>query len=197
MNPAPLFAVGSQNPVKVACVAEAAAEFWPGARAVGASTESLVNAQPKSDAEMLTGARNRALQALEKTAGADYGVGIEGGVLDAAGGMWAYAWVAVVDRAGRVGTGQTGRFKLPPAVAHLIRDGGLELGEADDRFFGRANSKQHEGAIGLLSDGRLTRSGLYKQGVVFALLCFLHPEYYESPREAEASARPPTLKEEL
>jgi inosine/xanthosine triphosphatase len=180
MTPAPLFAVGSRNPVKVACVSEVAAEFWPGARAVGASTESLVSAQPKSDAEMSAGARNRALQALEKTAGADYGVGIEGGVLDAEGGMWAYAWVVVVDRAGRVGAGQTGRFKLPPAVAHLIRVRGLELGEADDEFFGRVNSKQREGAIGILSDGRLTRLGLYKQGVVFALLPFLHPEYYEA-----------------
>jgi inosine/xanthosine triphosphatase len=176
----PLFAVGSHNPVKIECVAEAAAEFWPEAKAVGASTDSRVSAQPLSDAEMFTGARNRALQALEKTAGADYGVGLEGGVLDGAGGMWAYAWVVVVDRAGRVGAGQTGRFKLPEGVAHLIRVRGLELGEADDAFFGRVNSKQREGAIGILSDGRLTRSGLYRQGVVFALLPFLHPEFYEA-----------------
>jgi non-canonical (house-cleaning) NTP pyrophosphatase len=91
--------------------------------------------------------------------------------------MWAYAWVVVVDREGRVGKGQTGRFMLPEAVARLVRDG-MELGEADDRFFGRDNSKQKEGAIGILSDGRVTRMVLYKPAVTFALLRFVHPEYY-------------------
>lgn len=180
MHRSPLFAVGSENPIKIACVAEAVAEFWPAARAVGVRTDSLVSAQPVSDAEMYTGALNRARQALEQVAGADYGVGIEGGIHDAADGMWAYAWVVIVDREQRRGAGQTGRFKLPPGVAHLIRAHGLELGEADDRFFGRTNSKQQEGAIGILSDGKLTRLGLYKQGIVFALLPFLHPEFYEA-----------------
>jgi non-canonical (house-cleaning) NTP pyrophosphatase len=66
---------------------------------------------------------------------------------------------------------------LPEAVARLVRDG-MELGEADDRFFGRDNSKQKEGAIGILSDGRVTRTVLYKPAVTFALLRFVHPEYY-------------------
>lgn len=183
MKACPLFAVGSHNPVKIACVAESVVEFWPEARAVGVHAESGVSAQPTSDIEMYTGALNRARQALEKTPDADYGVGLEGGINDLEDGMWAYAWVVVVDRDERIGAGQTGRFKLPGGVAHLIRVDGLELGEADDRFFGRTNSKQNEGAIGILSDGRLTRSGLYKQGVIFALLRFLHQEYYEPSRE--------------
>lgn len=68
---------------------------------------------------------------------------------------------------------------LPEAVARLIREG-MELGEADDCFFGRDNSKQKEGAIGILSDGRVTRMTLYKSAVIFALLRFVHPEYYEA-----------------
>lgn len=178
MNPSLLFAVGSKNPIKVHCVAEAVAEFWPEARAVGVSTDSLVSAQPMSDSEMYRGALNRAQQALDQIAESSYGVGLEGGVLDTEDGMWAYAWVVIVNRSGNIGSGQTGRFKLPAGVAHLIRELGLELGEADDRFFGRTNSKQNEGAIGILSDGKLTRAGLYKQGVIFALLPFLHPEFH-------------------
>ena len=174
----PLFAVGSRNPIKIACVAEAIAEFWAEAQAVGSDTDSQVSAQPSSDQEMFAGALNRARQALDQTPTADYGVGIEGGILDVEEGMWAYAWVVVVDRHDGLGTGQTGRFKLPEGVARLIRDEGLELGEADDRFFGRSNSKQQEGAIGLLSDGRVTRLGLYRPAVTFALLPFVHPEYY-------------------
>jgi inosine/xanthosine triphosphatase len=172
-----LFAVGSTNPIKIQCVAAAIAEFWPAAQAVGVATDSLVSHQPTSDQEMLTGAHNRAQQALAQVAEAAFGVGLEGGVLDTAEGMWAYAWVVIVDRAAVSGRGQTGRFLLPEGIAQLVRSG-LELGEADDRFFGRENSKQKEGAIGLLSNGKLDRLQLYKQGVTFALLRFVNPEFY-------------------
>ncbi len=174
-----IFAVGSENPVKVGCVAEALAEFWPEAKAVGVNADSGVGAQPSSDHETFTGAFNRARQSLETIPDANFGVGLEGGTLDTEDGMWAYAWAVIVDRAGRVGKGQTGRFLLPEAVARLVREG-MELGEADDRFFGHSNSKQKEGAIGILSDGRITRTGLYKPAVIFALLRFVHPEFYEA-----------------
>ncbi len=174
-----LFAVGSENPVKINCVAEAIQAFWPESRAVGVKTDSGVSAQPDSDQEMFVGALNRARQALENTADAQFGVGLEGGTLDAEDGMWAYAWIVVADREGRVGKGQSGRFLLPEPIAQMVREG-IELGEADDRFFGRSNSKQQDGAIGILSDGVVTRLDLYKPAVVFALLPFVHPEYYDS-----------------
>jgi inosine/xanthosine triphosphatase len=174
-----LFAVGSENPVKLGCVAAAVKMFWPEAETIAVSTDSRVRAQPKSEHEMHSGALNRAQQALTQIAAADYGVGIEGGIVDNTDGMWAFAVVVIVDRNNRTNAGQTGRFKLPAGVARLIRDEGLELGAADDCFFGRHNSKQNEGAIGILSDGKITRLELYKPAVVFALLPFLHPEYYE------------------
>jgi len=177
-----LFAVGSENPVKINCVAEAIRAFWPEACAVGVGTDSGVSAQPDSDHEMLLGALNRAKQALAKTSEARFGVGLEGGTLDAEDGMWAYAWIVVVDRDGRVGKGQSGRFLLPEPVAQMVREG-IELGIADDRFFGRSNSKQQDGAIGILSDGVITRLDLYKPAVVFALLPFVHPEFYETDQK--------------
>jgi inosine/xanthosine triphosphatase len=173
-----LFAVGSTNPVKVNCVRAAVQQFWPDAQTLGIATHSQVSDQPMSDEEMFTGARNRARQALAQMPEASHGVGLEGGVLDTPEGMWAYAWMVVVDRHGRLGKGQSGRFLLPEGVAALVRQG-LELGEADDRFFGKANSKQKEGAIGLLSDGKIDRLQLYWQGMTFALLPFVHPEHYE------------------
>lgn len=181
-----VFAVGSTNPVKLQCVTAAIAQFWPDALAHGVSTDSCVSHQPTSNDEMFRGARNRAQQALRQVTEADFGVGIEGGVLDTAEGMWAYAWVVIVNRSGQIGTGQTGRFLLPRGVAQLVRSG-LELGEADDRFFGRENSKQKEGAIGLLSNGKLDRVQLYQQGVTFALLRFVNPEFYEREFETASS----------
>ena len=173
-----LFAVGSTNPVKLNCVTQAVQQFWPDATTIGVNTDSQVSNQPTSDEEMLTGARQRAQQALAQTPDATHGAGLEGGVLDTPAGMWAYAWMVVLDRQGRIGIGQSGRFLLPAGVAALVRQG-LELGEADDRFFGKSNSKQKEGAIGLLSDGKIDRLQLYRQGMIFALLPFVHPEHYD------------------
>ena len=172
-----LVVVGSTNPVKIASVAAAVSRFWPDAETIGQETTSGVSAQPISDEEMRMGALERARQALESRAEAHFGVGIEGGVLDASDGMWAYAWVLVTDRAGRVGRGQSGRFLLPPPVATLVR-GGMELGSADDLFFGRQDSKRKEGAVGILSVGQISRRDLYQPAVTFALFPFLHPEIY-------------------
>src|SRR6185436_17775428 len=109
-----IFAVGSKNPVKINCVAEAINEFrerWPDAAAVGVKTDSGVSRQPMSDHETFTGALNRARQALDKMPEAHFGVGDEGGILDTEQGMWTYAWVVIVDRANerqsRIGKGQS------------------------------------------------------------------------------------------
>lgn len=173
-----LFAVGSQNPVKTACVREAVSEVWPLAEVAGIGTESGVSAQPMTEEETFEGAVNRARSALTLLPDSSYGVGVEGGLVDQPNGMWAFAVVVIAGRDGFLSHGQTGRFRLPEGVANLIRHEGLELGHADDRFFGRENSKQKEGAIGILSDGRISRMTLYKPAVTFALLPLIHPEYY-------------------
>jgi non-canonical (house-cleaning) NTP pyrophosphatase len=54
----------------------------------------------------------------------------------------------------------------------------MELGSADDLFFGRQDSKRKEGAVGILSVGQISRRDLYQPAVTFALFPFLHPEIY-------------------
>lgn len=66
---------------------------------------------------------------------------------------------------------------LEGGVAELVR-AGVELGEADDRVFGRTGSKWEEGAVGLLTGGAVTRTELYAQAVALALCRFVHPELY-------------------
>jgi inosine/xanthosine triphosphatase len=140
------------NPVKVECVLVAAQTYWPGSEVLGVDTDSGVGHQPVSDTEMRTGAINRARGALAAIVDANMGVGIEGGVLDALEGMWACAWVAIIDRQGHIGWGQSGRFLLPAPVAALVRDG-MELGLADDLFFRRGDPKQLDGAVAYSSAG--------------------------------------------
>ena len=63
------------------------------------------------------------------------------------------------------------------AIAELVR-GGIELGEADDQVFGTQGSKQHNGAVGLLTHDVLTRDGFYAQAVQLALIPLINPHLY-------------------
>ncbi len=58
--------VGSTNPVKINAVVTAASETWPSVIVQGRDVPSGVAAQPRSDQETRTGARNRALAALDE-----------------------------------------------------------------------------------------------------------------------------------
>jgi non-canonical (house-cleaning) NTP pyrophosphatase len=53
----------------------------------------------------------------------------------------------------------------------------MELGDADDAVFGRSNSKQANGSIGLLTDDALTRTEYYVQAVIMALIPFKKPQF--------------------
>ena len=55
---------------------------------------------------------------------------------------------------------------------------GLELGQADDIVFGRSNSKQANGAVGILTDDVIDRAQLYEPAVIFALIPFKNPDLY-------------------
>jgi non-canonical (house-cleaning) NTP pyrophosphatase len=52
------------------------------------------------------------------------------------------------------------------------------LGEADDRVFSRKNSKQSNGAIGILTNDAIDRTELYIPAVIFALIPFKNPDLY-------------------
>ncbi len=163
--------VGSTNPVKIEAARRGfAAMLDPDARFTGLEAPSGVAEQPGSDRETLRGARNRAAAARRLAPDADYWVGIEGGVEDREAGMMAFAWVVVVG-VGLKGEARTAAFQLPPDVARLVRQG-VELGEADDRVFERSNSKQEDGAIGILTDGLIDRAAYYSHAVMLALIPF-------------------------
>ena len=180
--------VASGNPVKIQAALNAFSRmFAPGRFEVdGARVTSGVGAQPMSDAETLRGAEQRAVAAEAQEPLADYWVGIEGGVEDSDGELLAFAWV-VVRSAGFSARGRSGSFVLPAPVSDLIRSG-KELGEADDIVFGRSNSKQKEGALGLLTGKVIDRRELYEHAILLALVPFKSSELYSGgPAEAPAA----------
>jgi len=175
--------VASRNPVKIGAAREAFAALFPGRTldVTGIEVDSGVGDQPDSDAKTRQGARARALQAFDAEPAADFWVGLEGGVDVFDGQLMAFAWIAVKGRRGDIGEARSTTLPLPPSVKELV-DAGLELGEANDRVFATANSKQGGGAYGLLTDGRYTREGIYAQTLIIALTPFvnrLYPQFVQ------------------
>lgn len=170
--------VASQNPVKTAAVLNGFMRMFSAEKFTVERVEvdSGVLDQPLSDQATRQGAQNRAQKARLATPGADYWIGIEGGCDTLDDEMIAFAWVVVLSEEG-LGSARTAHFKLPHQVKALV-ESGMELGDADDQVFGRENSKQQSGAVGLLTGDVITRETLYEQAVILALIPFKQPHLY-------------------
>lgn len=171
--------IASHNPVKLQAAKNGFAQFFPGEFFTWMKEDapSGVNKQPSSDRETLHGAMNRVEFIQRKHPSAAFWVGIEGGIqFDEKNQMCAFAWI-VIKNTKFTGKARSGTFFLPPRIADLVRSG-LELGEADDIVFAKTNSKQSNGAIGLLTGDLLTRTSLYEHAVLLALIPFKNPDLY-------------------
>ncbi|WP_222933143.1 inosine/xanthosine triphosphatase [Fulvivirga aurantia] len=170
-------AVASNNPVKTAAVANGMAKmFSEKAEIINVSAPSEVKDQPTSDQETYDGAFNRAKNARDLLPDQDLWVGIEGGIEDTLKGMTAFAWVVVLSK-DKIGHAKSATFFLPEKVSHLIKQG-KELGEADDIVFGKSNSKQQNGAVGLLTENAIDRTSYYTEAMILALIPFKNTELY-------------------
>lgn len=177
-------AIGSQNPSKVEAVQAAFKMVGINAEVVGVDVQSGVSAQPFSDEETIQGALNRAKHVINEASGHpfDYGVGLEGGVVDTPFGMFVCNWGAIIDRDGVVGIGGGHRIQLPESIVSELHKG-RELGSIIDSWTGGQEIKKKEGTIGILTANHITRVTMFRDVVICALVRFLNPAYYdESPR---------------
>lgn len=183
--------VASYNPVKIEAARLGFEAMFAGEtfHFQSMNVPSGVSHQPMTDAETLTGARTRAMNARSARPDADFWVGIEGGVERRGGGegerMDAFAWVVILGR-DLTGEARTGTFQLPTEVTRLVQDG-IELGHANDIVFQRSNSKQKDGAIGILTDGLVDRTAYYAHAVMLALVPFKKRELYSGKQVDNAN----------
>ena len=170
--------VASENPAKLKAVQQAfEAAFGHQVETRGLSVDSGVPEQPLSDEETFQGALNRARNARSALPGADYWVGIEGGIEDTPKGMDAFGWVCICARQ-RESQARSASFPLPPTVVRRIKAGD-ELGPVMDELFHKKESKKKGGAVGLLTNGLITRDALYAQPLIMALIPFMQPKLWE------------------
>lgn len=138
--------VGSTSRVKLRAVRRAFSMFFPRVRVVAASVSSGVSEKPSSMAELVRGARNRALQAR----GGDYAVGIEAGFFRLAGRPHLLTMACVSD----------GRRSCL---------GGSPFFEFDPSW----TAADATGIVGTLTRRRVTREEVTRWAVVMALAPFV------------------------
>ncbi len=170
--------IASRNPAKVSAVREAFSLLFPDEEIdyFPVSVASGVSEQPLSDDETRKGARNRARNACAEIPGADYWLGLEGGIDTIDDDLMTFAWMAALGPGGRISEARTVTLPLPPAVKHLVEQG-MELGDANDRIFSTVNSKHRGGAFGLLTGGLYTRESVYTEALVVAMTPFVNDLY--------------------
>lgn len=170
--------VASKNPIKILATKNGFEKiFGDNFIYYPVDAPSQVNKQPSSDNQTLTGAKNRIKNAKILYPGADFYVGLEGGVEEIDNELHEFAWIVVERHDGKVGKGKTCTFIAPEIFREMVSDG-MEVGDISDIVFGEKNSKQDMGAIGLLTRGAIDRAEMYRHAVIVAMMPFLRPDLY-------------------
>jgi len=165
--------VASKNQVKVEAVKEAIQDYDFLAKAEIFSSEpsSNVSGQPKSLDETINGAMNRAKNAFKKC---NYSFGVESGFIRVSKTKTGYMNVtacAIYDGK-NYHIGLSSAFECPLKVTKLIFEEGVDLNQAFYNVGLTKNPKlgSSEGAISILTKGRLTRKEYTKQAITMALI---------------------------
>ena len=168
------FKVGSANKAKVDAVSETLKDYLHLAEAevAGMKTASGVSDQPLSLDETITGATNRARNAFVDC---EYSVGIESGLMAVAQAKSRYLDVCVaVIHDGvnfHLGISSAWEFKDTSVIASMIKEG-LDMSQAIQKakMTSNENIGSEEGAIGIVTKGRIDRKAYTKQALQMALI---------------------------
>ena len=188
-----LVAVGSTRRPKLNAVWEALTVFGPSLDSnaqfdvVGIEVPSGVGHTPRTRAELMAGARQRAEAlveiARERSEPWRFFVGLEGGldVLREDSGRLVFLenWAYVTDGT-RGAYGQSGAILLPEPLAARVLDEGIELAAAIDAFAGSQGIRDAQGAWGVLTNNMITRQDAFRTAVINAFAPFYNASLYRT-----------------
>lgn len=174
--------VGSINPVKVDAVREALKDyaFFDACIVRRIGVYSGVSDQPLSLEETITGARNRAKSAFDSST--TYSFGIESGLFSVPFTKSGYmnTCVCAIYDGNDFSLGLSSSFEHPSSVMNVILGDGLEVTDAYPSVGITKDSKigSGEGALGILTNGRIDRKEYTKQAIQMALIQLEQKELY-------------------
>ncbi len=161
--------VGTNNSLKVRAVRAAFAAAFPedDVEVNAIDVPSGVPAQPFG-AQVTAGAINRARAALLD---ADYGVGIEAGIVGLPGceERFSVQFCAIVDQTGEMTVGHGPGYTLPHGVIAAL-ESGSDLNLEMSRISGIDEIREKIGAVGYLSNGLTDRLTITRDAVLMALI---------------------------
>jgi inosine/xanthosine triphosphatase len=173
--------VASENAVKVSAVREVFADYpaLKDAEIIGLAVATGVSEQPKSLEETVQGAVNRAEAAFRNC---DYSIGIESGLMQVPHtktGNMDFCACSIYDGKEH-SIGLSCAFEFPKKVTEMIENEGITASEAfyKSGLTGNKNIGSAEGAIGILTKGRVTRKDYTKQAVHMAVLHLENRDLY-------------------
>ncbi|MCD6084717.1 MAG: inosine/xanthosine triphosphatase [Desulfurococcales archaeon] len=174
--------VGTKNPSKLRGIISALKLFFNEVSAICVPVDSGVPPQPIDIEQIFTGARNRALRALESSSDCDLGIGVEAGIYPVSGTYYDVQVAAIADRKSTVTYGLSPSFPIPPKFANaLISRKVRELEVIVDQTFGTSSIGEKGGLIKLLTKGKVLREDLTFYAVIMALVPRLNKKLYELP----------------
>ena len=161
------------NPAKIQAILQAFNEiFGEGSCHIeSVAVESGVPEQPFGSDETRAGARNRVANARLAQPNADFWVAIEAGIDEGS----TFSWV-IIDNGSLRGEARSATLPLPQVILEKVQ-AGEALGPVMSQHTGIDEIGRKEGAIGVFTAGKLTRSSVYHQAVVLALSPFHNAIY--------------------
>lgn len=169
--------VGSLNPIKCSAVSRAFKTYslqFPEEIAdpltfSNMMAETPILDQPRTNYETMRGAIYRARYSADKMR-ADYGVGLEGGIFPVGANWFCNSWVAIAQpHHDTVWIGQGPGVMIPSGIMSYITHDGLELGDAEDRYFSLMDIKRGIGLTGIMSREMITREDSFSLATLCAL----------------------------
>lgn len=168
--------VGSLNRVKREAVEAVCRELFGEVTVRQYGVDSGVSHTPSTDEEILRGAAGRA-EAAFRASPADLGIGLEGGIEPGPYGPLLKGWVAVYDGA-ETFAASTPAMPFPRHLFEMVREG-RELADVMDEASGKKDVRSNEGAFGILTSNRITRTQSFKLALYCALAPIVNKGLYE------------------
>lgn len=138
-----------------------------------AEVDSGIKEQPLGQDQVVEGAKNRAREALKKFSGAEFSLGLEGG-LEKIDGNFFLICAAVIHAKGKYFTGLGSKLALPVKVSQEIDRGGF-FGKVIREF--KEENKNNESLL-LLVNSLISREELFTEAIRNAYLAYLNIKFF-------------------
>ena len=172
--------VGSKNPIKIGAVREVIRQysFLNPFYFNSLEVSSGVSEQPMSLEEAVKGARKRAENSFVEC---DYSIGLESYLskIPNSNKFMDKCFCEIYD-GNKFYSGESEGFVIPPVLANLILEKGLDLSQAAKRagLTGSEKIGNEKGIINILSGGRFVRADQIKSALKMALVELENPHLY-------------------